>query len=355
MSISSISGINGLQGFSSISRSANNIALQDIVAIINNKLSASERKEMFGSSAKITANDLMKAMKTDPYSKLSSIIGAINKSSVARKNTIPGFSNQILVQQLINALNKSRGSGFNRNSSGLDNRMKALPQVNQEEILEKFKILEQKNALLEQQIKTKEEEEAKLSLEQEGEEAKVKSERLAQGLLVQQKALYEQMAKSLQKNAEEKDLKLANEAIQKQQELKAKQERIDLEARTLTMQYGAKYLFASKQNKTVLENDNNKYDKTIGFWIDKNWYTPYVFQYNIGDAITFTNNNESKRFIDKMPKRIGDGVKFVCEVILRNGQQSQMIYGDRGKMQDAMKSNNIEGVKEIRIVKKDVY
>ena len=56
-----------------------------------------------------------------------------------------------------------------------------------------------------------------------------------------------------------------------------------------------------------------------------------------------------------MPKRIGDGVKFVCEVILRNGQQSQMIYGDRGKMQDAMKSNNIEGVKEIRIVKKDVY
>ena len=105
----------------------------------------------------------------------------------------------------------------------------------------------------------------------------------------------------------------------------------------------------------MLENDNNKYDKTIGFWIDKNWYTPYVFQYNIGDAITFTNNNESKRFIDKMPKRIGDGVKFVCEVILRNGQQSQMIYGDRGKMQDAMKSNNIEGVKEIRIVKKDVY
>jgi hypothetical protein len=354
MSISSISGINSLQEFSKISRSANKIALQDIVAIINNKLSASERKETFGSSAKITANDLLKAMKTDPYSKLSSIIGAINKSSAARKNTIPGFSNQILVQQLINALNKSRGGGSSRNSSGLDNRMKAIPQVNQEEILEKFKILEQKNELLEQKVKTQEEvnklfikvEQNTLKSKQ-AEETTLKYTQLAKGLLLQQRAKETKLF--LQALGKEK-LRLDGEA-KKQQELKAEQECIALEARTLIMEYGAKYVFASEQNKTMLENDSNKYDKKIGFWIDK-WYTPYVFQYNIGDIITFTNNNESKQFISKMPKRIGDEVKFICEVISRNGQISHITCADKGKMQDAIKSSNIEGVKEIRIVKK---
>jgi hypothetical protein len=317
MSISSIGGINGLQGFSNISRSTHKI-LRDIVAIINS-ISANERKTMFGSTAKITVKDIIKATKVDPFSKLSSLIEAVTNSSSVKKNSMLWSNNQILAKQLMNALNQSKGVSFNH--SGLDHRMKMPPPVNNEKILEAFEIIK----LLEQKIKVQEEG-AKLELEH-ADTIKLQIEQ-------EKKEKVKTLNISLEKIITNKEITTKKSTFQAMKTYSQLLKTLELETekknRTLIMRNGVEYQFVSKEDKENFEK--TRYNRQKGFW-GTTFKVMTDYQYKAGEIIKIPNGSESRKFIDKMPGRKGKEIEFRCNVILNNDKLEVRTYATKGEMQ----------------------
>lgn len=319
MSISSITGVNGLNRFSGISRPTHKIILQSIVAIINN-IPASERKAMFGSTAKITVNDLIKAMKMDPYSKLSSIIEAINNGSSTRKNTTSGSQNQILVQQRINALNKSKGVASSR--SGLDHRMKILPPVNSEKILEELEIVKQKCELQEGKIKFQEGNSKAFKQEAKEKLAQIQIDRSLKQIITLQEIAIEKQKRSIFQG-----ILVYN-----------KQLKVEEKDRTIIMRNGVEYIFALKEDKEEFTK-SGKYDVKKEFWKKKySGITMPDFEYKIGDKIIFPHGKSFEDFIKQMPSRVNKQVSFEC-FFLENKKQNadKKTYYNKKDMENDIK------------------